>query len=334
MTTSTDIYDTIKANRLERMKTNNKIKGELSNNTLKKYTSSVNSIYRQLNIDEPMTPEFFIKHIDEVKNIINNVKSLSSQNSLTTAMYVYTNYDAYNTIMMEKIKNKTEEMKKREKCETQKANWMTKKEVYNKLDQLEVKANEAYDKHSLGNTLSEKDHQDIQDYMLLLLQSDKHMPIRRSLDWIAFKIKDINRETDNYMTEDASALVFNTYKTAGSNGKQELKFNKYKYRNRTDWDFYSKKGAEVIKRELLRWIAVNPTEYLFFTTKFRKPLSAYNLTNWFHRIFDGKKVSTNMLRNILMTERHNKILNQFEQARRAIQVGGSSANMLMNYVKT
>ena len=44
MTTSTDIYDTIKANRLERMKTNNKIKGELSNNTLKKYTSSINSI--------------------------------------------------------------------------------------------------------------------------------------------------------------------------------------------------------------------------------------------------------------------------------------------------
>ena len=330
--TPTEIYNIIKANRDERNKNNNNTKGDLSSSSFKKYTNSVNSIYKQLGVDEPMTPAVFIKHIDKVKSIINNAKTLSTAHAYAVAMFVFTNDAAYNALMMEKSKEKEEQVMKRERTEKQKKNWITKKEIHKKLNDLEKLANAVYEKHSLGQSLNDKDYQDIQDFILVLVSCDKYLPLRRSLDWCAFKISDINLEADNYITEDGAALVFNTYKTAAAKGKQVLHFNKYKYRNNTDWDFYSKKGAMIIKRELLRWIAINPTEYLFFTTKFRKPLSAYNITNWFNRIFE-QNVSTNMLRNILMTDRHEKIINQFEQAKRAMSVGGSSASMLMNYVK-
>ena len=70
------------------------------------------------------------------------------------------------------------------------------------------------------------DYQTIQNYLLLLFSSDKHLPIRRSLDWIHFKIKDIDIQEDNYMTDEM--LVFNKYKTSKTKGQQRLEFANYK----------------------------------------------------------------------------------------------------------
>ena len=210
MTTSTDIYDTIKANREKRMKLNKKIQGELSNSSLKKYTHSIHSLYKQLNINEPLTPIFFIKHIDKALDIIKNAKSLSTAHGYSVALFVYTNYQPYNTSMMEKLQEKQKTMMKRERTQKQKDNWITKKDIHKKLDDLEKQANKVYEKYNLGENLTDMDYQHIQDFILLLVSCDKYIPLRRSLDWCAFKIKNINLEEDNYITEDASALVFNS----------------------------------------------------------------------------------------------------------------------------
>ena len=106
--TPTEIYNIIKANRDERNKNNHPSKGDLSSSSLKKYTNSVNSIYKQLGVDEPMTPAVFIKHIDKVKSIINNAKTLSTAHAYAVAMLASTNNTAYNALMIEKSKEEDE----------------------------------------------------------------------------------------------------------------------------------------------------------------------------------------------------------------------------------
>lgn len=330
MTTSTEIYDTIKAKREERMKAINKTAQDLSNASLKKYTNTINSLYRNMKFSTPLTPELYITEKDAINEFLKD-KEPSLRRNIYTALFVYTNDDDYKELMSSDIATYQNQMKERQRSNKQKQNWITRKEIYSKLDELEFQAQIVYEKHSLGQSLTDKDYQDIQDYMLLLLMSDKHFPIRRSLDWTSFKISDINLEEDNYITEDGSAIVFNTYKTSKTKGRQTLTFSKYKFRNNKDWDFYSKKGAEIISTELQKWIAINPTEHLFFT-KMRKQLSSYNITNWFNRIFQ-KPVSTNMLRVALMTAKNEKILNDLEQATRSLIVGGSSQNLLYTYIK-
>ena len=132
------------------------------------------------------------------------------------------------------------------------------------------------------------DYQTIQNYLLLLFSSDKHLPIRRSLDWIHFKIKDIDIQEDNYMTDEM--LVFNKYKTSKTKGQQRLEFSNYKRKANSlttnpSWDFYTKNGATLIKQELKRWVKINPTDYLFFD-KNKNQLNQVNITHKFNKIFD------------------------------------------------
>jgi hypothetical protein len=46
------------------------------------------------------------------------------------------------------------------------------------------------------------------------------IPPRRSLDYCEFKIKNIDREKDNYL--DKNKLIFNRYKTAKTYGQQSV----------------------------------------------------------------------------------------------------------------
>jgi hypothetical protein len=134
-------------------------------------------------------------------------------------------------------------------------------------------------------------------------------------------------------------LVFNKYKTSKTKGQQRLEFSNYKTKANSQttnpsWDFYTKKGATLIKRELKQWIKINPTDYLFFD-KNKNQLNQVNITHKFNKIFESfeKNVSINMLRNILATSRDGKVLNTIANSKRAMVAGGSSAHMLEVYVK-
>ena len=92
--------------------------------------------------------------------------------------------------------------------------------------------------------LQMSDYQALQSYLILLLSSDQHFPIRRGMDWTNFKIKDIDIQEDNYMTNEM--LVFNKYKTSKTKGQQRLEFANYKTKANSmttnpSWDFYTKK---------------------------------------------------------------------------------------------
>jgi len=336
MSSNDEIYEIIKAKREERNKdlsdTSRRKSQPLSGSSLKKYGSVIRSLYKALAIDEPLTSDYFVKHKEKIRELLAE-KPSSSRRHIYTALSVFTNDLDFIRFMSNDVKDYKNVMKSRQLTERQKANWMTKKDILNILDDYKFRANDIYAKHAEGHKLSFTDYETLQNYIILLVMSDKYMPIRRTLDWIAFKTSNINPTEDNYMTDDYTALVFNKYKNMYSQGAQRLTFSNYKKRNSTrqEWDFKTKKGAEIIRDELKKYAEINPEDYLLFNKNYQA-LSPTNFTNRLNRIF-GKKVSTNMLRNILKTEEAGRTMNALETSMRSMVAGGSSPEMLMTYVK-
>ena len=335
MASNEEIYEQIRTMRKDfknDLKADDKRKSlELEGSSLQKYKSVIKRIYKDLGLSEPLTPELFVKEKDKIIALL-STKPFSTRRHDYTALRVYTNDADYAQKLNEDNVSYRELTEKRERTPKQIENWITRREIYKKLDILKIQRDEAYMKLEQGENLTNSDYQAIQLYLLLLLSSDKYFPIARALDWIAFKVKNIDIEKDNYISDDKTKLVFNTYKTAKSRGQRVLDFSKYKKRNSSDFHFYSKKSADFIKQEILKWISINPTDFLFFD-KNGSQLNQVNITQRLNKIFDNRKISINMLRNILLTDRQQKAIRMLQDAKAIMEGGGSSASMLNTYVK-
>ena len=340
MSSDEDIYEMFRQMRKERnasLPDDDKKKNiTLEGSSLKKYTSVIKSIHKAVFPDLPMSSSTFTENVDKVVEFLKD-KPPSTRRHQYNSLRVFTNNDKYGLLMKKDNETYTKQMNERNRTAKQEENWISRDDVNTTLATLKVKRDEIYEKVKQKVPLQMNDYQTLQSYLLLLLSSDQHFPIRRTMDWTNFKIKDIDIQEDNYMTDEM--LVFNKYKTSKTKGQQRLEFSNYKTKANSlttypSWDFYTKKGAALIKRELKRWVKINPTDYLFFD-KNKNQLNQVNITHKFNKIFESynKNVSINMLRNILATSRDGKVLNALANSKRAMEGGGSSANMLKVYVK-
>jgi integrase len=210
--------------------------------------------------------------------------------------------------MMEDSTAYAKEIAKNKKTETQEENWVEPQEIDAVLAKLEKDATAIYKKQ----TKTPQDLQEIQNYIIMVLLSGKYIPTRRSKDFCDFKIKSINPETDNYI--DKKNLVFNSYKTAKTYGRQTLPI------------------PIKLKNILNKWIAINPTDYLLFDVNMN-PLTNVKLNQRINKIFDGKKVSTNNLRHTNITEALGEHKATKKKAEKLMTDMGSSFNMVDTYYK-
>ena len=156
-----------------------------------------------------------------------------------------------------------------------------------------------------------EDYQYIQKYILLALMGGIFIPPRRSMDWTEFKIKNIDREKDNYL--DKNNMVFNTYKTARTYGEQRVEIPK------------------PLKSILTKWIKRNPTDYLLFDIKFNK-LSSTKITQRLNVIFDGR-VSTNSLRQSYLSNKYQDTIQVDKDMEHDFTQMGTSISLKKTYVK-
>ena len=168
------------------------------------------------------------------------------------------------------------------------------------MEQLKKNAAALYRKRSL----SAKDLQDIQNYILLVLYSGTYIAPRRSKDYVDFKIADIDKEKDNYLEK--SFFVFNSYKTSSKYGEQRVPI------------------PTQMRNILKKWIAVNPTHYLLFDSNLN-PLTSVKLNQRLNSIF-GKKISVNALRHTFLTSKYGDVGDDLNDM-------GTSMNMMTTYVK-
>ena len=211
-----------------------------------------------------------------------------------------------------------------EKSEKQKENWLEQED----LDKIVDLEKEEYFETANKNrgVLRPLKYLDMQNYILLKLYSK--YPLRNDLantkliyksQWNKLGAK--KQSTGNFLVINpkSAMLVLNKYKTAKTYGQKKIELPEditellnhfIKFRAKAGWN----------------------SEYLIQNKK-QEPMSGNGITKSFLRLFSkyDKKISTSMLRHIILTGKFGEI--NEEKAKMADAIGNSPSTIDQNYVK-
>jgi len=287
--------------------------------------SSINtyaSILRSLHKGAFGTTDVNPKNFKSTKKIMAYLKDVPPNKRKTTlsGLVILTDNKEFRDLMMSDIKDYKDTIKKNEKSDAQRAAWVTEEDIATKYKELEKDANMLFKKGNISNP----ELQRIQNYIILSVLGGMHIPVRRSKDYVDFKIRNIDPEKDNYMEK--NKFVFNSYKTAKSYGQQKVTI--------------PKKLQNIIKK----WIAVVPedVDHLLFDSRKqglggpenKNGNGSVKLNQRIEKIFDGKKVGVNGLRHSSLTEKYAPIVEAQKKIDKTMKEMGSSSAQLDTYVKT
>ena len=277
---------------------------KLSASSKKTYVSTLSSLYRRLSGHaDRYDNEFFKDHKDTIIESLSG-KPAPSRKSVLSALFILTNDDEYRKLMLDDCRETNEKYRDQTKSEKETENWMSVEDIEKIYRGLFDKVSAMFSRSIVG------DPRTIMEFLLVgLLGGVSGLPPRRSLDYAVMKIRNYS-PTDNYYK--AGKFYFNIYKTAKKFGTQVLEVP-------TELD-------KMIKK----WIKLNKGDYLLYSSN-EKHLSSPQITRILNKVF-GKKVSTDMLRHIFLTDRYKNVPSIRDMEELATQMGHSTSTAL-EYVK-
>ena len=278
----------------------------LSKSSIDTYNSILVNLYKsvfdkdEINTDDFNDSKKILKHLDTLPN--------NKRKTILSALVVITDNDDYRKQMLKDIDDFNTDINKQEKTETQKNNWIDTLDINELYSDLKKTAQALYRlKH-----LSPSDYQLIQNYVIISLLGGIYIPPRRSKDYIDFKIKNINTETDNYLK--GKKLYFSSYKTSKTYGLQVIDI------------------PTQLHTILKKWISINPTEYLFFDSKMNR-LTNVKLNQRINKLFNNKKVGVNSFRHAFLTDKYKNLSDKLDEMDSDFKKMGSSRSQFKTYVK-
>ena len=312
----------------------NKLKEEkgLSDSSIKMYVRNL----EKLNDDMPLKNLNFLKDTEGVLNKLSDYKENTKRGyliSICSALSLDKDtkskkklYDQYFKLMIDKNKELKAVEKTNEMTETQKENWITWKEVEEKLKELKDKVA----KFSGSKEINEHNYNTLLSYVILSLYYYKQP--RRNLDYqkmIVVKNDDpMLPITFNYLAWDNKEFIFNVFKTSKKEGQQReeipaelmdiittyFKFHPY---------FKTHPISKVKK-------ANNNTNQYFLQYYNGTPLDKVNsITRILNKIFD-KSVGSSMLRHSFLSNKHTGLIEVLKDDAEAM---GHSVSQALDYIK-
>lgn len=283
-----------------------KLRPNLSEGSIKTYSSILRNLHKKVFENQEIEKSNFNEH----NRILEHLKDMpaNKRKTILSALVVLTDKDEYRNVMNGDVSDYNEEIQKQEKSETQRENWIESDEIREVFNRLENDAKILFKKSNKSNA----DIQQIQNYVIVSLLGGIFIPPRRSLDYCAMKIKNINKDEDNYINK--NKFIFNRYKTAKIYGQQELEI------------------PQQLKNILNRWISINDGEYLL-RDKNGNQMTSTKLNQYMNRIFGGKKIATNMMRHSYLTDKYKATSEENKKLEKDMEAMGSSTNMADNYIK-
>jgi hypothetical protein len=249
----------------------------VSVSTVKTYASSINTFLKHVGISDS-NKDYFNKHYSEVMKVLKNYPSNKRKNLLSAFIAVTSNEKAlkeYRTQMLSDITEYNADQKKQTMTGKQKENWISQEEVMDIYEKIAKEVQPLWNKNDLKPV-------DIKKLMgFVALSCYVLIPPRRLIDYTLFKLRNVDNETDNYIT--GRKFVFNKYKTAKTYGRQEVTIP-YK-----------------LHSIIQRWKNKHLNDYLLFN-KNGTPMQPSKLTVLLNNIFD-KKISASMLRHIFLSDK-------------------------------
>lgn len=283
-----------------------KLRPNLSDSSIKTYSSILRNLHKKVFENQEIEKSNF----NECSRVLDHLKDMppNKRKTILSALVVLTDKDEYRNVMNGDVSDYNKEIQKQEKTETQRDNWITTDEIREIFNRLENDAKILFKKQNKSNT----DIQQIQNYIIVSLLGGLFIPPRRSLDYCEMKIRNVNKDEDNYINK--NKFVFNKYKTAKTYGQQELEI------------------PQTLKNILNRWIAINDGEYLLRDTR-GNPLNSVKLNQYMNRIFGGKKISVNNMRHTYLTDKYKQTSEESKKLAKDMNEMGSSTNMADTYIK-
>lgn len=280
----------------------------LSESSLKTYISLLTNVFKHLRKEgDDETLEWFDKNEKHILESMNDMQP-SRRKTTLSALFILTKSDKVHEQMLADAKSTNETYKDQKMSVKEHDNWITTDEIKEIYDSMKSKVilmfkNKLPLEYDLVNKF----------FLLGCLAGCSGIPPRRSLDYALMKIKNFDKTTDNYYQKDT--FVYNKYKTSAHYGQQQIDV---------------KKDAPEFNKMIKKWITINPTDYLLFSSN-QQPLTSSQISKMLNKIFD-KHVSVDMLRHIFLTETYKDIpaLKQMDQLASDM---GHSFNQAMLYVK-
>jgi len=278
----------------------------LSKSSIITYGSILRNLFKNVFGDSEMDFDKF-GETDKILDYLKNIP-INKRKTILSSLVIITDKKQYRDLMLDDVKEYNKEIHKQEKTEEQQKSWVDGNDVKTILDDLKNNTELLYKKKNINNT----DLQNIQTYIIMALLGGLYIPPRRSKDYVDFKIKDFDKEKDNYLEK--NKLYFNSYKTAKTYGLQTVEI------------------PIQLKNILLKWIKINPTQYLLFDSNMNK-LSSVKLNQRLNKIFGEKKVGVNQLRHTYLTDKYKNTIEQQKEINDDMKDMGSSSRQLETYVK-
>jgi len=282
----------------------------LSKTSLNTYASTLTNLHKKVFIDIP----FDIENFNKTQDILNYLKDIppNKRKSILASLVVISDKKEYRDIMLEDIKEYNKETAKQKKTLNQEESWVSQEDVDKKHKEMEGKWKLLLKKERYK--LTQKEIQEMQDFVMLSLLGGIYIPPRRLKDYVDFRIRPIGTEDPNKVnTKNRNKLIFNSYKTSKTYGQQIVKI------------------PPKLNDILNKWIEINPTFYLLIDTK-GCPLSNVKMNQRLNKIF-GKKVSVNQLRHTYLSHKYADRLQANEELAKDFEDMGSSMHQEKVYIK-
>ena len=278
----------------------------LSKSSVNTYASILKNLYKRVFNNE----EYDLEKFNDTEPVLNHLRDVppNKRKTILSALVIITDKKPYRDLMLDDVRDYNREIQTQTKSDTQKENWIEGDGINTLYSELKQDAETLYKKKNLTSN----DLQQIQNYILLSLLSGIYIPPRRSKDYTDFKIKNIDKEKDNYL--DKNKMVFNSYKTAKTYGRQEVEIPK------------------PLKSILTKWLKINQSDYLLFDSNGNQ-LSSVKLNQRMNKMFGGKNISVNALRHSFLTEKYKDVSLQNKKLEQDMSSMGSSKEMASTYIK-
>lgn len=280
----------------------------LSDSSLNTYNSVLKSLYKKAFGDEEMNFDNFEKS-DVILDLLQSIAPNKRKTVMSALVVICKDPKPYRSQMLDDIKEVSANTAKQEKSEAQEENWISQDALRAKFAELGQDAAHTYKKKNISMT----DLQKIQDFIIIALF---HLiPPRRAQDYTEFKIKNVDKEKDNWFDERVNDFVFTKYKTAKFYGEQRIPIGKD------------------LKLIIKKWIKANPSEYLLFDTNGSK-LSTVKLNQRLNRIFGSDKgMSVNALRHSYLSDKYQDSIQMKEAMEKDMKAMGSSTAQATTYIQ-
>lgn len=289
----------------------------ITQSSLKTYMSNIRNISKKINKSLNSINDIIINHkeiLDTLKDSNINDRKTKLSSIIVAIDSKHNNTKDIDDILVtyrSKVKEDKEATDKRESnqelTDSQKKNFIPWKEVETIYKNLKSESEGLFKLERINQSQFKK----LQEYVLLSLYV--LIPPRRSLDYAAFKIRNIDKEKDNYMTtiKRKPNLVFNQYKNSSRIGEQKVEI------------------PTGLKTILTKWISKNPYDYLIVNS-LGKPITQSKINSILNSIF-GKNIGSSLLRHIYLTDKYGKVhLSELEKDTTAM--GNSDIRRSLTYV--